>query len=83
MFYPYKKNSKQFKMWKKFYSGASGLMGIKVISRNKNSVLKFINNLKLFAHGYSWGGFESLALYQDEGSLGKRSFTKLKSINIK
>ena len=79
VFYPYKKNSKQFKMWKKFYSGASGLMGIKVISRNKNSVLKFINNLKLFAHGYSWGGFESLALYQDEGSLGKRSFTKLKS----
>ena len=54
-------------------------MGIKILSKNKNSVLKFVNKLKLFAHGYSWGGFESLALYQDEGSLGKRSFTNLKS----
>ena len=79
VFYPFNKNSSQHKIWKKYYSGASGLMGIKVLSKNKNSVIKFVNNLKLFAHGYSWGGFESLALYQDEGSLGKRSFTKLRS----
>tara|TARA_B100000575_G_scaffold242033_1_gene205282 strand:- start:485 stop:1663 length:1179 start_codon:yes stop_codon:yes gene_type:complete len=79
VFYPFNKNSNQYKFWKKYYSGASGLMGIKVLSKSKNLVLKFVNNLKLFAHGYSWGGFESLALYQDEGSLGKRSFTKLES----
>ena len=60
-----KKNIKQYKMWKKYYSGSSGLMGVKIISKNKNSVIKFLNKLKLFAHGYSWGGFESLALYQE------------------
>ena len=37
---------------------------------DKNSVIKFLNKLKLFAHGYSWGGFESLALYQDKLALG-------------
>ena len=36
-----------------------------------------LNKLKLFAHGYSWGGFESLALYQDKLALGNRSYTKL------
>ena len=64
-------------MWKKYYSGASGLMGIKIISKNKNSVIKFVNKLNLFAQGYSWGGFESLALYQDNFALGIRKYTKL------
>ena len=31
LLYPYKKNSYNFKMWKKYYSGASGLMGLKII----------------------------------------------------
>ena len=77
VFYPFKKNTNQYKMWKKYYSGASGLMGIKVLSKNKNSVIKFLNRLKLFSYGYSWGGFESLALYQDKLALGNRSYTKL------
>ena len=45
-------------MWKKYYSGASGLMGLKIKSNNINSVRKFVNSLKLFGYGYSWGGFE-------------------------
>ena len=49
VFYPLKKNTNQYKMWKKYYSGASGLMGIKVLSKNKNSVIKFLNKLKLFS----------------------------------
>ena len=32
-------------MWKKYYSGASGLMGLKIKSKNKNSVIKFVNSL--------------------------------------
>ena len=77
LLYPYKKNSFNFKMWKKYYSGASGLMGLKIQAKNKNSVIKFVNNLKLFGHGYSWGGFESLALHQDKREQGNRSFLKL------
>ncbi len=78
LLYPYKKKSYNYKMWKKFYSGASGLMGLIIKSKNKGSIKKFVNSLKLFGHGYSWGGFESLALHQELGETGKRKFLKLK-----
>jgi cystathionine beta-lyase len=77
LLYPYKKNSYNFRMWKKYYSGASGLMGLKIKSKNINSVRKFVNSLKLFGYGYSWGGFESLALHQEYRETGTRKFLKL------
>jgi cystathionine beta-lyase len=77
LLYPYKKDSYNFRMWKKYYSGASGLMGLRIISKNEKSVVKFVNNLKLFGHGYSWGGFESLALHQNIREQGSRSYLKL------
>jgi len=77
LLYPHKKDSFNFRMWKKYYSGASGLMGLKIKSKNKSSVIKFVNSLKLFGYGYSWGGFESLALYQDKREQGNRQYLKL------
>jgi len=77
LLYPYKKDSYNFRMWKKYYSGASGLMGLKIKSKNINSVRKFINSLKLFGYGYSWGGFESLALHQEFRETGNRKYMKL------
>ena len=77
LLYPYKKDSFNFRMWKKYYSGASGLMGLRIKSKNEKSVVKFVNNLKLFGHGYSWGGFESLALHQNIREQGSRSYLKL------
>ena len=77
LLYPYKKDSFNFRMWKKYYSGASGLMGLKIKSKNKNSVIKFVNALKLFGYGYSWGGFESLALHQDTREQGNRKYLNL------
>ena len=76
--YPIKKNTQRYKIWKKYYSGASGLLGLKIKSKNKRSVIKFVNSLKLFDYGYSWGGFESLALYQDVREQGNRKFLNLK-----
>ena len=77
LLYPYKKGSHNFKMWKKYYSGASGLMGITIKAKSKKSVLKFVNSLKLFGYGYSWGGFESLALQQEFRELGNRKYLGL------
>ena len=77
LLYPYKKDSYNFRMWKKYYSGASGLMGLRIKAKNEKSVVKFVNNLKLFGHGYSWGGFESLALHQNVREQGNRSYLKL------
>ena len=78
--YPYKPLSKNYKLWKKYYSGATGLFSIVIKSKNKSSVIKFVNSLELFGIGYSWGGFESLAILQelraskDEYSQGRRYF---------
>ena len=78
--YPYKTSSKNYKLWKKYYSGATGLFSIVIKSKKKSSVIKFVNSLELFGIGYSWGGFESLAILQelrrskDEYSQGRRFF---------
>ena len=77
LLYPYKKDSFNFRMWKKYYSGASGLMGLKIKAKNIKSVRKFVNSLKLFGYGYSWGGFESLALHQEYRETGNRKFMNL------
>ena len=77
LLYPLKKGSMNYKMWKKYYSGASGLMGLKIKSKSKKSVIKFVNSLKLFGYGYSWGGFESLALQQEFRELGNRNYLGL------
>ena len=77
LLYPYKKDSYNFRMWKKYYSGASGLMGLKIKSKNINSVRKFVNSLKLFGYGYSWGGFESLVLHQEFRETGNRKYMNL------
>ena len=62
--YPYKKGTENYENWKKYYSGSTGLFSVIIKSKNRNSIYKFINSLKLFGIGQSWGGFESLVLYQ-------------------
>ena len=63
--YPHEPDSKNYKLWKKYYSGATGLLSVVIKAKSKSSVLKFVNKLELFGIGYSWGGFESLAIYHD------------------
>ena len=79
LLYPYKKNTKNFRMWKKYYTGASGLMGLKIKCKKIGSVRKFVNSLKLFGYGYSWGGFESLVLHQEYRETGNRKYMNLAS----
>ena len=45
-------------------------------SKKKSSVIKFVNSLKLFGIGYSWGGFESLAILQEIKSSRKDQYLK-------
>ena len=72
--YPYKSSSKNYKLWKKYYSGATGLLSIVIKSKKKSSVIKFVNSLELFGIGYSWGGFESLAILQELRSSKKGEY---------
>ena len=43
---------------------------------HRNSIKKFVNSLKLFGIGYSWGGFESLAILQEIKSSKKDEYLK-------
>ena len=54
------------------------MLGIIINSKSKSSVYKFVNSLELFGIGYSWGGFESLAVYTDPVELGTRRYFELK-----
>ena len=45
-------------------------------AKKKSSVIAFINSLELFGIGYSWGGFESLAILKEIKSTKKDEYLK-------
>lgn len=49
-------------LWKRDFKGASGLFSIILKPVPKAAVDAFLDSLALFGLGYSWGGFESLAI---------------------
>lgn len=49
-------------LWKRDFKGSSGLFSIILKPVPKAAVSAFLDNLALFGLGYSWGGFESLAI---------------------
>ena len=48
-------------IWKRDFTGSSGLFSF-VLKGTKAKAAAFVDSLELFGIGYSWGGFESLAL---------------------
>jgi cystathionine beta-lyase len=49
-------------LWKRDFSGASGLFSIELASGEAEAVRVFIDALEMFRIGFSWGGYESLVL---------------------
>ncbi|GLS21482.1 cystathionine beta-lyase [Labrys miyagiensis] len=49
-------------LWKRDFKGASGLFSIILQPAPDAAVAAFLDELKFFGLGYSWGGYESLAL---------------------
>ncbi len=47
-------------LWKRDYTGASGLFSVILKPVPKAAVAAMLDTLELFGMGYSWGGFESL-----------------------
>lgn len=59
-------------LWARDYSGACGLFSFTLTPAPKGAVDAFLDALTLFGLGFSWGGFESLAIGADH-QLGIRS----------
>ena len=53
------------KIWKRDFTGACGLFSVVFKPTSEQSVHAFLDELALFGLGYSWGGFESLAILFD------------------
>jgi len=49
-------------LWKRDFSGSSGVFSIILKPVAKEAVDAFVNGLELFGIGFSWGGYESLVL---------------------
>jgi cystathionine beta-lyase len=61
-------------IWRRDFSGASGLFGLTLKPCKREAVLALIDGLELYGIGASWGGYESLILLTDPGAM--RSATR-------
>lgn len=73
--YPALPDAPDHALWQRDYSGACGLFSIVLADGSRTAADAFLDALKLFGLGFSWGGFESLAILCDP-QLGARSTCK-------
>ncbi|WP_426030727.1 cystathionine beta-lyase [Caulobacter sp. DWP3-1-3b2] len=52
-------------LWKRDFTGACGLFGVVLKPASQKAVHAFLNALEIFGLGFSWGGYESLAIHCD------------------
>ena len=52
-------------IWKRDFKGSSGLFSFEFKGAEKEKRAAFVDSLELFGIGYSWGGYESLAVPAD------------------
>jgi cystathionine beta-lyase len=63
--YPALPASPDHGLWRRDFTGAAGLFSIVLTPCPTAAVHAFLDRLELFGLGFSWGGFESLALHAD------------------
>ena len=61
--YPALEDDPGHQIWKRDFQGAASLFSFVTIPASEKAVEAFVNALKLFGIGSSWGGFESLVQY--------------------
>ena len=61
--YPALPSSTQHQLWKKYFSGATGLFSIMLDKKySKQQLASMIDHMEIFGIGASWGGYASLIL---------------------
>jgi cystathionine beta-lyase len=69
VFHPAFEGSAGHQYWKRDFAGASGLFSFALKGGEKAARDRLVDSLELFGIGYSWGGFESLAIPADVDEL--------------
>ena len=60
--YPALPDDPGYELWKRDYSGASGLFAFVIKGKGREDCGAFLNALEVHGLGYSWAGYESLAV---------------------
>ena len=60
VYHPALPSHKAHEIWKRDYKGCNGLISLQLPAASKETAHAFIESLKLFRIGSSWGGYESL-----------------------
>ncbi len=60
--HPALKEDPGYKIWCRDFTGTSGLFGVVLKPVPEKAVAAMLDGLELFGMGYSWGGYESLAI---------------------
>ena len=63
--HPALSGSRGHEIWTRDYAGACGLFGVVLQPGPDAAVRDFLDSLRLFGLGFSWGGHESLAIHCD------------------
>jgi cysteine-S-conjugate beta-lyase len=58
--YPALPEDPGYEIWKRDFTGASGLFGVIFKKTSRDAVNAMLNGMKYFPLGFSWGGYESL-----------------------
>ncbi len=61
-------------LWQRDFRGASGLFGAELAPGPRKAVAALLDGLQLFSMGFSWGGYESLAVLSEPA--GQRAATR-------
>lgn len=62
LYFPFHPSFEQYELAKKQMTGCGGLITIKLKAKDKESVIRFVNQIERFLMAVSWGGYESLMI---------------------
>lgn len=74
VYYPALAQDPGHALWRRDFSGASGLVSFAFGNPDPSAASRFIDALQYFSIGASWGGYESLALEASPERLAEHSF---------
>jgi cystathionine beta-lyase len=59
-------------LWRRDFTGGTGLMGVVLRPGPREAAEAMLDSLELFGLGFSWGGYESLATFEDPQLVHRR-----------
>jgi cystathionine beta-lyase len=74
---------KGYKIWKRDFSGVGSVFSFNLKTNNENKIYNFINQLKFFSVGLSWGGYESLIIPYKLQGMRKLGYNKTSNLFLR